>query len=169
MKCAIVYVAYVIPSTTHTTELFTIRSDSKARTIKLHFGGHPVRTTIAIAIALLSATAAQGQSVTKYAVSGLPLKLDFAASVNPDCSSIGRPTVRLSRAPEHGHATVTQATDFPRFPPSNIRSECNRRRVAGAAINYVSQRGFIGTDYVEAEIIFASGSLRHESFTINVR
>jgi hypothetical protein len=119
----------------------------------------------------LCATAAQGQSVnvTKYAVSGRPLKLDFAASTNPDCSSVGRPTVRASRAPEHGRVTVTQSTDFPRFPPSNIRSQCNGRRVAGAAINYVSQRGFIGTDNVEVEIIFASGSLRHESFTINVR
>jgi hypothetical protein len=128
-----------------------------------------VRTTITIAAAILYATAAQGQSVTKYVVSGRPLKLDFATSINPDCSSIGRATIRVSRAPEQGRVTVTQSTDFPRFPPSNIRSQCNGRRVAVAAINYVSQRGFIGTDNVEVEIIFASGSLRHENFTINVR
>jgi hypothetical protein len=100
------------------------------RTIETVYGGHPMRTTVAIAIALLSASAAQGQSVTKYAVSGLPLKLDFAYSTNPDCSSIGRPTIRLSRAPEHGRVTFTQTTDFPRFAASNIRSQCTGRRVA---------------------------------------
>ena len=128
-----------------------------------------MRAAITIAIALLSATAAHGQSVTKYAVSGHPLKLSFFNSTNPDCSSVGRPTIRLVRAPEHGRVTVSQTTDFPNFALSNIRSECNRRRVPGAALHYVSQRGFIGTDYVQAEIIFASGSMRQVSDTINVR
>jgi len=128
-----------------------------------------MRSAITIALALFSATAAQAQSATKYAVSGRPLKLSFFNSTNPDCSTVGRPTIRLIRAPEHGRVTVTQATDFPNFPVSNIRNQCNRRRVAGAAIYYTSQRGFVGTDYVQAEIIFASGNLRQASYTINVR
>jgi len=128
-----------------------------------------MRTAITIAIALLSVTSAQGQSSTKYAISGRPLKLSFFSSTNPDCSSLGRPTIRLVRAPEHGRVTVTQTNNFPNFSASNIRSACNRRRVAGTAIYYASQRGFIGTDYVQAEVIFASGNLRQPSFTINVR
>ena len=128
-----------------------------------------MRTTMIIAAALLCTTVAHGQTFTKYAASGSPLKLDFMNSTNPDCSSVGRPTIRVVRPPEHGRTTVTQTTDFPRFPASNVRSQCNGRRVAGAALNYVSQRGFIGTDYVEVDIIFASGNIRHESFTINVR
>ena len=128
-----------------------------------------MRAAITIATAMLSATAAQAQFATKYAVSGQPLKLDFAASINPDCSSIGPPTIRVVRAPEHGRLTVVRTTDFPSFRPPNPRSDCNRRRVAGAAIRYVSQRGFIGMDAVGVEIIFASGSLRQQNFTINVR
>jgi hypothetical protein len=128
-----------------------------------------MRTAITIAFVLFSATAAPGQSATKYAVSGRPLKLSFFASTNPDCSTVGRPAIRLIRQPEHGRVTVTQTADFPNFSASNIRSECNRRRVAGAAIYYVSQRGFVGTDYVQAEIIFASGNVRQASYTINVR
>ena len=126
-------------------------------------------TAMTIALALLSATSAQAQSTTKYAVSGRPLKLAFANSTNPDCSTVGRPTIRLTRAPEHGRVTITHAADFPNFPVTNIRNVCNRRRVAGAAINYVSQRGFVGTDYVQAEIISVTGDLRVPSFTINVR
>jgi hypothetical protein len=53
-----------------------------------------MRAAITIATVMLSATAAQAQFATKYAVSGQPLKLDFAASINPDCSSIGPPTIR---------------------------------------------------------------------------
>jgi len=128
-----------------------------------------MRAGFAIVLALLSATAAQGQSVTKYAVSGRAVRLDFFNTTNPDCSTVGRPTIRLIREPEHGRASVTHTADFPTFPASNIRSECNRRRVAGAAIYYVSQRGFIGTDYVLAEIIYASGTFTQWSYTINVR
>jgi len=128
-----------------------------------------MRSAITIALALFSATAAQAQSATKYAVSGRSLKLSFFNSTNPDCSTVGRPTIRLIRAPEHGRVTVTQATDFPNFPVSNIRNECNRRRVPGAAAYYVSQRGFLGTDFVQLEIIFPSGSLRQQSYNINVR
>jgi len=128
-----------------------------------------MRAAITIAIAMLSATAAQAQFVTKYAVSGQPLKLDFAASVNPDCSSLGPPTIRVVRVPEHGRLTVVQTKDFATFRPSNPRSVCNQRRVAGTAIRYVSQRGFIGMDAAGVEIIFASGNLRQANFTINVR
>jgi hypothetical protein len=128
-----------------------------------------MRAATTIAIVLFSATASQGDSATKYAISGRPLKLGFANSTYPDCSTVGRPTIRIIRAPEHGRVTVSQTRDFPSFPVSNIRSECNRRRVSGAAIYYVSQRGFVGTDYVDVEVIFAGGELRQRSFTINVR
>jgi hypothetical protein len=127
------------------------------------------RTAITIAVALFSATAAQAQSATKYVVSGRPLKLSFFASTNPDCSNVGRPTIRLIRSPEHGRVTLNQTTDFPGFPSSNIRSACNGRRVVGTAIYYVSQRGFTGTDFVEAEIIFVGGALWQRSYTINVK
>jgi len=128
-----------------------------------------MRTAITIALALFSATAAQAQSATKYAVSGRPLRLSFFNSTNPDCTTEGRPTIRLIRAPEHGRVTVAQTTGFPNFPVSNIRNECNRRRVIGAAIDYVSQRGFTGADFVEVEIIFVNGALWQRSYAINVR
>jgi hypothetical protein len=146
---------------------------SMARTIGRTSGGPPMLTAITIAVALLSATAVQAQSVTmnpvtKYAASGQPLKLSFSYSTNPDCSSVGPPTIRLS-APAHGRATITRTTDFPNFPPTNVRSECNRRRVAGATVHYVSQRGFTGTDYVQEEIIYPNGLLRQQGFNIIVR
>jgi hypothetical protein len=122
----------------------------------------------AVAIAALSATAVQGRTISKTVATGRPLKLGFFSSVNPDCSSRGRPTIRLTRAPEHGRVTVTQTMDFPNFPASNVRFVCNKSRVAGTAINYVSDRGFVGTDNVQAETIFPDGNSTQRSYTIKV-
>jgi hypothetical protein len=147
-----------------------------------HFGGtimklpclqilHLAAGAAALPIVSLNAWAQvyPAQSATKYAASGLRLKLTFFASSNPDCSNVGRPTIRITRAPEHGRVTVTQTSDFPNFSVSNIRNQCNHRRVAGAAIYYVSRHGFTGTDFVDAEIIFVNGALAQWSYTINVR
>ena len=128
-------------------------------------------TAIPVAITLVLTTAAQAQpvgTVTRYAASGHPLKLTFFSATNPDCSSIGAPTIRLS-TPAHGHATVTRTTDFPSFPPTNIRSECNRRRVPGAVVYYVPQRGYIGEDSFQAETIFPNGVLWQRTYNIIVR
>jgi hypothetical protein len=114
-------------------------------------------------------TAAQAQSITRYTTPGHPVKLSFYSSTNPDCTSIGWPTIRLTRAPEHGRVSVKHTTDFPTFRTDNIRSACNGRRVPGGAIYYVPERGYLGTDYVDTEVIFASGGMRQNSFTVNVR
>jgi len=128
-----------------------------------------MRTSIAIAIALMSATAAHGQTATRTVVSGQTMRIGFYNTTNPDCTAVGRTTIRLTYPPEHGRATITQTTGFPSFPQSNVRSACNTRRVAGTAINYTSQRGFVGTDNLQVEVIFASGTSRQVSYTLNVR
>jgi hypothetical protein len=124
-----------------------------ARTNYHGFEGHQMRTAITIVFALLSATAAQGQSAqsaTKYAVSGRSLKLSFYNSTNPDCSSPGRPTIRIIRAPEYGRVTFTQTADFP-----SSRSQCHQRRVSGTAIYYSSQRGFAARNALTVRVRFS--------------
>jgi hypothetical protein len=62
--------------------------------------------------------------ITKYVVSGRPLKLSYFSSTNPDCSTAGRPTIRLIRAPEHGRVTISKGSDFPnsRLPTSEVNA-----------------------------------------------
>ena len=50
-----------------------------------------------------------------------------------------------------------------------MRHSCNKERVVGTRTVYVSERGFIGTDSVSIDIVFASGSTARRSYTINVR
>jgi hypothetical protein len=104
-----------------------------------------------------------------YVVSGKSVKLHFAYSVNPDCSSTGEITARVTQSPQHGRISVTRAQDFPRFPNENVRSICNRRRVPGIAIQYFSQRGFVGSDSVGIEIIYPKGAMQRGTFSVEVR
>jgi hypothetical protein len=103
---------------------------------------------------LLSMASAQAGKVV---VSGRPLMLYHAYATNPDCTSAGTVVIRVSQAPEHGRVFIRQAAVFPRFPESNPRSVCNRRRVRGMEATYVSQRGYIGPDYVVLEVFFPAG------------
>jgi hypothetical protein len=103
---------------------------------------------------LLSMASAQAEKVV---ASGRPLMLYQAYSTNPDCTSAGAVVLRIAQAPEHGRVSIHHAGIFPRFPDSNPRSVCNRRRVSGMQATYVSQRGYIGSDFVVLEALFPAG------------
>jgi hypothetical protein len=124
-----------------------------------------MRGILVVAGLLLGTVSAQAQ----YVAAGKTVKLHFAASVNPDCSNAGTPTVRITRSPEHGRVTQQQTRDFTYFPPSNVRSACNTRRVSGVAIRYTAQRGYVGYDSVGVEIFYTTGRKRSGTFNINVR
>ena len=65
--------------------------------------------------------------------------------------------VRIAQPPEHGRVAIRQTGVFPKFPESNLRSVCNRRRVPGVQATYVSQRGYIGPDFTVLEVLFPAG------------
>jgi hypothetical protein len=103
---------------------------------------------------LLSMASAQAE---KLVASGRPLMLYSAYATNPDCTSAGPIVLRVAQAPEHGRVSIHPAGVFPRFPEANPRSVCNRRRVPGVQATYVSQRGYIGPDFVVLEALFPAG------------
>lgn len=108
-----------------------------------------------VALVLLSSMAsAQAQ---KLVASGRPLLVYQAYSTNPDCTSAGAVVARVTESPEHGRATIRNGGVFPMFAESNVRSVCNRRRVPGIVVTYVSQRGYVGPDFVELEVLYPNG------------
>jgi hypothetical protein len=106
---------------------------------------------------------------TRVVPSGVNQQIDFFASVNPDCSSPGMPTVRLVDGPSQGTVTTDKARDFLPFPNGNVRSACNRKRVAGVKLFYKSPKGFMGTDHVRILIISSAGTGREASYDIQSR
>ena len=60
--------------------------------------------------------------------------------------------------------TTDKAMDFLPFPKTNIRSKCNRRRVAGLKLYYQSTSEFFGVDRVRLLVISASGGEREATY-----
>ncbi len=122
-----------------------------------------------LAACLAVTASAQAAELIRTAPSGKNQRIDFLASVDPDCSSPGLPTVRLVDGPNNGVITTDKARDFLPFPRGNIRSRCNGRRVAGLKVFYQSTTEFFGTDRVRLLVISASGAEREATYVIRVR
>ena len=106
---------------------------------------------------------------TRIVPSGANQQIDFFASVNPDCSSPGLPTVRLIDGPQAGTITTDKGHDFMAFSHGNPRAACNKRRVAGLKMFYRAPKGFMGMDHVRVLVISASGTGREASYAIQAR
>jgi len=129
-----------------------------------------VRIIIVTALGLLlSGFGAEAQVGRRIAASGVPILLYQANTTNPDCSPMGRPVIRHIQTPQHGRLIVSNASVFPNFSPSNVRSACNSRRVPGVVVKYVSRRGYAGMDGTVFEIYFPTGIARRAAFSILVR
>lgn len=124
-----------------------------------------MRIALAVLGLLLSIVSAQADKVV---ASGRPLKLYHAYSTNPDCSAAGTVVLRVTQPPLHGRVSISHTGVFPSFPESNPRSVCNRRRVAGVQATYVSQRGYLGPDFVVLQALFPAGSGKNITISINV-
>ncbi len=92
--------------------------------------------------------------------SGNNQRIDFFASVNPECSSSGTPTVRLVDGPSNGVVTIDRVRDFLFFHKRNVRARCNGRRLAGLKLLYPSTTEHFGVDKVRLLVISESGGER---------
>lgn len=125
--------------------------------------------SIGCAIVLLLGSSAAFADESRTVPTGINRRIDFFASVNPDCSSIGMPTVRLVDGPDHGVITTDKAKDFKPFPRGNVRSKCNSRRLSGLRLFYQSTSEFFGVDRVRLLILSASGDEREATYVIQVK
>jgi hypothetical protein len=127
------------------------------------------QTTTATASLLLASLIgfdASAQTYNKTVVAGGALALGHYASVNPDCSSKGKTTVRLSSAPAHGTVRLREGRGFSFFQGFQ---QCNSRRVEGVTVEYRPERGFLGADTVGLDILYPSGNERMYTYYITVK
>jgi len=82
---------------------------------------------------------------------------------------MGVPTGRVTQAPTHGAVQIVGRDVFPTFPPGNPRFACNKMRVPGVAAEYTPAAGFVGSDFVAIEYIFADGRDVEQKFAISVK
>ena len=54
----------------------------------------------------------QKEQITRVVASGTRQRIGFFTALNPDCTSSGEVTIRVTKEPEHGAVETTAATNF---------------------------------------------------------
>src|ERR1700722_9918169 len=112
------------------------------------------------------ANAVAAKPLEKTAFSGIPQYFGFYAEVNADCTPIGRPTLMVIHPPTHGTIALDNAReDYPSFPTSNQRYDCNKSKVPGVGVVYASDRGFVGTDHFSIKRVSHAGDAATMEYT----
>jgi hypothetical protein len=106
---------------------------------------------------------------TRVAAADQKLLVTFVYDLNPDCSSIGYATVRITEQPQHGTVTMENGTGFSTFAQNNIRYECNKRRSDGVVVSYAPEAGFTGADSLTVDVILPDGGFNKRHYAIDVR
>ena len=109
------------------------------------------------------------ETVSPVVVAGTPLRLGHFADLNPDCSPIGEPTVRVTKPPDHGAVTLRAGEGYTNFVAANPRNHCNYRPTVGVNAIYTAERGYTGSDAVVLDIIFPTGEERQVAYNLNVK
>ena len=107
--------------------------------------------------------------IARGALSGQRQVLVSFYAVGSDCTSLGYPTLKVVKAPQHGEVSVEQGTALADFGKGDARSVCNGKSVPATVIYYASVAGFIGEDSVEFERIGVRGAYGYHAYTIHVR
>lgn len=103
------------------------------------------------------------------ALSGQRQRFGPFVEVNPDCSNAGTPVLKVEIQPTHGTVEFAPTSDYPYFPPTNVRSRCNDRKVDGLAGFYTSAAGYHGPDqFTVSRISPSAGSRLVLSYVVTV-
>jgi hypothetical protein len=96
-------------------------------------------------------------------------RIGFFTALNPDCTTSGDVSIRITKEPEHGAVKITPTTNFPGYPKESLRYKCNQHRVKGMQINYRSAEKYIGDDALELLVLFPAGFAWEIHFDVSVR
>src|SRR5262245_24079680 len=111
----------------------------------------------------------ENKRFTRVVASGAKHRIDFYASLNPDCSASGDINVRVTKQPEHGTIETVAATDYAHYPKENIRAKCNQHKVKGMLVNYKAAEKYTGSDEFDVLILYPRGVAWEIHYDISVR
>jgi hypothetical protein len=103
------------------------------------------------------------------ALSGQRQRIATFYATAPDCRSLGYPTLKVAKAPQHGEVSVEEGVATAMFGENDPRRTCNGREVPATVIYYTSVPGFIGADSVAFDRIGVEGAYGYHVYRINVR
>jgi hypothetical protein len=107
-------------------------------------------------------------TIQRGAFSGMPQVVDHYIELSPDCTSLGLETVSITRAPSHGSVVIQNAEYYPSFAPNNQRYQCNKIKSPSLALQYTSDKTFVGTDRFTVHRIGHTGNLIVNEYVVKV-
>ena len=107
-------------------------------------------------------------SYQKTALTGQEIFVFKGASLNVDCSPVGRDDVKIIDGPSHGKVRLVEGKVYTSFGRSNQRFKCNSRKVDGIKGFYRSVSGFKGQDHVTFSVHTYDGNAYKIVVDVNV-
>jgi TonB family protein len=92
----------------------------------------------------------------------------YLYSLHPDCSSAGRPSVKVVKGASHGSVVLQNVGHFTEYQTTNERYECNKKKSPSIAVVYTPEKTFVGDDSFLVTCVFPSGLFVSKSFKISV-
>jgi hypothetical protein len=105
----------------------------------------------------------------RVVASGTNQRIGFFTSLNPDCTTMGNVTIRVTKQPEHGTSEITAAMNFPGYSKESDRYKCNQQRARGMQISYKSAEKYVGDDAFDLLVLFPSGNAWEVHYDVSVR
>jgi hypothetical protein len=115
------------------------------------------------------AAPAQADDITRVVAENGVLKNQFYLSLNPDCTLMDYPVVKITTSPANGELFLSKGAAYPNFAASNPRSACNTKRSPAMIVEYRPNQGFTGSDSFTLDVIFPSGGERTDNYNITVK
>ncbi len=115
------------------------------------------------------AAAQDNAEMRKTALTRQWIKVESFFHLNPDCSHVGYPTVRVTSGPSAGSVSIKREKTYSGFAADNSRAKCNASRSPAVTVYYRSNRGFTGQDRFTLELYWTDGDLWTRSVAVDVR
>jgi hypothetical protein len=107
--------------------------------------------------------------LTRAATAAQKSRLDFLYDVAPDCSSAGKPVVRVLEQPQHGTLSIENGQAFTDFPQDDRRVACNAHQSDGTLVFYQPSADYRGSDSITLSVtLSAVGNLKRH-YAIDVK
>jgi hypothetical protein len=99
-----------------------------------------------------SGEASQTLELARPAAAEQKSRLDFLFDLAPDCSSAGKPVVRVLEQPQHGTLSIENGQAFTDFPQDDRRAACNARQSDGTLVFYQPSADYRGADSITLSV-----------------
>ena len=106
--------------------------------------------------------------LTLNTLEGKSVRVGAAWHINPDCTVLAVPDVKVLQPPAHGKLSIEKAATFPKSKGETYL-KCNNRKVTGRITYYTPNSGFIGKDRMKLRVSYINGVLDDGDITVNVK